>query len=194
MNLIDHFRNKNLKNLVDCTSTYGSYEMGDLKVKPYLKELVKNFFDPLINNKKKILFLVSERKVLLQQIYKNIFEQLKVLAQIEVKFIDSLYPGIFTNYNSSNFLQPEQVLLLLTKNHNAKELRLLEQLKKTGKTINVITLGKPYYSKDLNIINIRNIKSLYWFMFTFLNQRRILTYKEFSKMFLFSTTQYNFKT
>lgn len=191
--MIDHFKGKNLQNLVNCTPIYGVYKNGDLSITPLLKDMVKKFFDAIVGVKGETYLMVSQRKVLLHQVYKNLFQQLSVYNNVKVKYVDELYPGSFTNYKSSKFLQPDQCIILLTKNYNSKQLRLIKELSKTKISVSIIALGKPFYHRGYNVINIRNIKSLYWFMYTYLTQRNLLTYREFSKLFAFSKQPYNFK-
>ena len=85
------------------------------------------------------------------------------------------------------------VFLILTKNHNQTELRVLKELSETNIKVNVLTLGLNYYNPKFNVISVQNIKSLYWLLYTyFLQEDPELTFSDFSKKFVFSPERVDF--
>jgi hypothetical protein len=174
------------------TEQYGVYKDKTLKLKPPMIEFAQKFTQAFCKSES-VLFLVNERKVLLNQIYRNLFLHLKGHTNIKVDYIDNIQPGKFTNYNSQGYTEPKSVFIFLTKKHNLKELRVLNQLKKRNYIVNIISLGLDYYYPKYSIFCIDKIKTLYWFMYALLNQKNIYTYSDFSKLFKFTPKKFDFE-
>ena len=149
--------------MICATDTYAYFEKGNFFTTEKLDSQTKHFMDQL-SLSPTCLILVNERKILLQKVYKNIIEQVSKKVSVQVQFIDNLKPGSFTNYMSSYYTEPKSVLLLLTKNHNKKEKRIIAQLLKMNIKINLITLGLDYYNPKINLIRTQKIKALYFFL------------------------------
>ena len=177
--------------MITQSAQYGYYENFEFYPSVKLKSTTQNFFNDLFSNRS-CLILVNEKKVLLQQIFKNLMMEVSPKMDTKWSYLDSLCAGSFTNYMSPTFIEPESVLMILTKKHNQKELRILSELKKTRIKVYVIVLGMEYYAESFKIIKIDKITPLYWFMYTFLNMFNSYTYRQFSDRFIFSRTRVNF--
>ena len=179
--------------VIDSSPLYGSYDKGELTVSPLLNDLTEKFFNVLYQNESCVLF-VNQKKVLLQQIYKNLALEVGKRVPLKTSYLHELSAGDFTNYLSPTFKEPTSVLVILTRKHNLTELRVLEELSKTQIPVNVITLGISYYNPKFNVISVRDIKSLYWFLYAYLNTTGVRTFSEFSLRFVFSPVRVDFNS
>ena len=180
--------------VVNSSVEYGTFQLGQFKPTDKLKDLIHQFLSE-IRKEKSILFLVNERKILLQQTYKNLVLELRKYLQVDVEYVDDLYAGAFTNYLSKGYKDPQSVFVFLTKKYNRKQIRILEELKKTNLKVHLVALGINYQinSPNFNILKVQDIKSLYWFMYVLLNFTNTLDYNDFSERFKFTSKKFNFK-
>jgi len=177
---------------VFANSKFGAYSNGALEIKDPLKEVTQTFFDTC-KETKKLLIVVNERKVKLQQIYKNLFLQLKKTNLVQVEYLDQLKPGAFSNPQCRTYIQVDSILVFLTKKHNKKELRLLNELKKTDIKVNLLMLGINFNQSSFNRVYLANICAMYWFLYTYNYFVDRCTYSEFAESFVFDTNKFDFK-
>ena len=178
--------------IIESTPAFGHYDITGLTLTPLLIEQARIFFDRLYTSPSCMVY-VNEKKVLLQQVHRNMLLQLSKRTAVKCDYLHNLYAGSFTNYKSAKFREPDSVFLILTKNHNQTELRLLKELEKTDIKVNVLTLGLTYYHPKFNVISVQNIKALYWLLYAyFIQDEPTLTFSEFSKRFVFSPERVDF--
>lgn len=178
--------------MIESTIEYGGYDITGLKPTTKLKNIVREFFDKMYKTNNCMVY-INQKKVLLQQVHKNLVLHFSKQMNINCQYLHNLYAGCFTNYKSPSFKEPDSVFFILTKNHNQTQLRLLKELDKTDIKVNILTLGITYYNPKFNIISVQNIKSLYWLLYTyFIQEEPKLTFSEFSKRFVFSAQRINF--
>lgn len=178
---------------INDTEDFGTFKNTEYVPSDKLKNLVKNFLSRLMGQKS-CLVLINEKKILLQQIYKNLVDLVSKKIETNYEYIESIKPGTFSNYNSSFFKEPESVLIILTKKHNKKELRILQELKHTKIKVNVIILGDNiFYDSRFNLIKVSKVVGLYRLMYTILNLDLNVNYSEFSERFVFTKQKVNYK-
>ena len=130
---------------------------------------------------KKVVLLTNKRKVLLTSIYKNLEIQLKgYVEEVNSYDVNDLKPGFLTNPLSRDFMEPEHVFVLLTKKHNARQLRILEELNYHNTAYTLISLGINYKTKR-TYYKIKDVKALYTFMYNLTCIPKHITYTEFAK-------------
>jgi len=199
---------------IESTSNFAKFENKVLTVGPALQIISQKFITKLIDSsrlgyqkqkKKSLLILVNEKKVFLQQIFVNLYEHIKNYTSLDVtvEYIDNLKAGCFTNHYSRHYLHPDAILMIYTKNHCEKEKRILTELSATNIDLNILCLItqwtpkkddlKIYHNAHTNIVQLADVKSLYWFLFGFNSAFRNILYDTFCKENTFKETKYDFK-
>ena len=204
-----------LSQKVESTLDFANFENRILKLEPALQVISQKFITKLTDDsrlsfpklkRKSLLILVNEKKVFLQQIFVNLYEHIKnyTALDVTVEYIDNLKPGCFTNHCSRHYRHPDSILMIYTKNHCEKEKRILTELSATNIDLNVlclITQWTPkkddlniYHNAHTNIVQLADVKSLYWFLFGVNSVFRTIHYDTFCKENTFKEIKYDFKT
>jgi hypothetical protein len=177
--------------VIDSNSKYGVFKKQDLQ----MTELTKNTLNDFINKISQIqelYIVVNQKKILMQKIYYNLARELKNYVKIKCVFLDDLKPGALTNYQSKHFFEPKGILVILTKNHNKKQLRLINEINKTNSKLVLWALNTSLYIKDNISLELNSIKALYWALYFLKSMRYLETYKQFSKQYQLTKEKLDF--
>ena len=129
------------------------------------------------------LFLVNNRKFLLTKVYSALQEVLGGKDRV-IRDVNKTPAGSFTNPGCKNFLEPNHVVILLTKNHNKKQSRILIELEKAKIPLTLINLGVKYCSPTAKVVcHIPNVRTLYHFLYNFCSLEKEIVFPEFFQKF-----------
>lgn len=127
------------------------------------------------------LFLTNPRKFFLTRIYENLTEALSKDPAPLVRDVNIVRPGFLTNPSSASFLEVPHVVLVLTKNHNGRELSILKEIELMKVPHTIFVLGSKKKSKADYTFRVANVKALYQLMYNVLNLDTETPPKEFIK-------------
>lgn len=112
---------------------------------------------------KKVCLMTNSRKFFLTRIY----EQLRLEMGSEkgiTREVNTVKSGFLTNPMNDDYLEPEHMILVLTKNHNRREKLVLKEIIDSKTPCTLILLG-TYQSVAGNVVRIPDVKTLYHFMY-----------------------------
>lgn len=161
-----------------------------------LKSTVKKFVQKIKEDKdpEKVTYLiVNKKKVVMQKIYYNIAKLLSPYTNLKVLCLDDIKGGMFTNPQSKKFLEPSNVVVILTRNHNKKELNVIKELEKMHIPSFVLTLNVAFSCDHGFTINLSSIKTLYLFLYALTCYKKKIPYSEFVKDYVFEEKELSFE-
>jgi len=111
-----------------------------------------------------LVFLTNTRKKLLAKIYERVIDILGSGKNKTVLEVNQLKPGCLTNVQHKDFFQASHIVMILTKNHNHRELKILEQIDKIKVPVTLIKIDTSKRSKYPSF-RLEGVRAIYNFMY-----------------------------
>lgn len=161
-----------------------------------LKQTVSNFVKKIKRDSQEdvVHVVVNKKKVIMQKVYYNLAKEIKEYTKVKILYLEDLKGGTFTNPSSKSFIEPKKVFVILTRNHNKKEVNVLKELDKIKVPTVVLTLNIAFVNDFGYTINLSSIKTLYLFLYSLKCNRTIITYADFIKDYVFTEKELDFET
>ena len=141
--------------------------------------LAQTLAQTLENLPSQVYLFQNRKKPLLNRIYHNLQVQIGSNRRVITVDVNDLSPGFLTNPCNSTFIEPPHVVLLLTKKHNLRQTKLLQELDMMKVPYTLITLG-TYRRSQCQVYQVTGVRALYKFMYTLSSLRGLKTYQQFA--------------
>ena len=160
-----------------------------------LKQIVDQFMNKVKERGKDgVTYLViNKKKIIMQKIYYNLAKLLQKYTNLKVLNLEEIKGGTFTNPLSKRFIEPNKIVVILTRNHHKKELNILKEVEKINLDSLVIALNIAFSGDFSYSVNLSSIKTLYLFLYGLTCYENPIPYSEFVKDYVFEEKELDFE-
>ena len=109
--------------------------------------------------KQRVWFFTNSRKQLLKNVYKGLIENFAGETSHTLD-VNKIKPGFLTSVEHKSFIEPNHVIIVLTKNHNHRQKMILTEVEKTKTPYTLIRVNDPYMCSHDNIW-VEDVRGLY---------------------------------
>jgi len=133
-----------------------------------------------------VWFFTNDRKQLLKKVYKGILQNF-AKNNATVLEVNKVKPGFLTSSEHKNFIEPNHIIMILTKNHNHRQKAILKQVEIMKIPYTLVILGDSYRTKydSLWLEDVRAIYVLLYNLDTLNNEGVPLDKAEFLNKYRF---------